>query len=326
MRVIDRLKPVLMGSLHNAGFGGVYYYISEDIPELYPAFHEIPEWEELPLALGEPEAPYIPELAPAIFGLIGSSATYDYLEQNGADLSTYSQGGSSAEYAAPYGTLTLIVEMPYFDDPRVNDRTDSETRRRDSILAGLDIADESYAVMQHLVKFCRGSAAHAVSIPASRRLVHQGAGAVLRSRTKLGRKQPGHRSASYSRGALQQSPGNQVLPAVDDGDTDSHAGGRSCVRQLRAMIRRTQGSSSPIRRMVRRARWGLDFRAIPIRKLVAVQLGAIWPPPNICRSPDSGRIDVCTSHLSLTVRNIVTEPPIEGEASRKDGGNEFTFR
>lgn len=146
MRVIDRLQPALMGSLHNAGFGGVYYYLSRDEPALYPTFYDLPDWEGLPLRLGEPEVPYAPEYAPAIFGMISTADTYDYMAANGADMAEFSHGGSSAEYAAAHGTLTLIVEMAYYDDARVNDQTVTGTNRRTAILAGMDLSEESYAV------------------------------------------------------------------------------------------------------------------------------------------------------------------------------------
>jgi hypothetical protein len=142
MRVIDRLKPVLMGSLHNAGFGGVYYYLSRDEPALYPTFYELPEWEGLPLSLGEPEVPWCTPYAPAIFPMIRTSETYDYMEANGVDVSNWSHGGSSAEYAETHDTLTLLIEMAYFDDPRVNDKTETSTSRRDAILAGLELGEE----------------------------------------------------------------------------------------------------------------------------------------------------------------------------------------
>lgn len=146
MRVIDRLKPALMGSLHNAGFGGVYYYLSREEPALYPTFHELPAWEALPLRLGEPEVPYAIQYAPAIFRMTSAAEAYDFMEANGADMSDYSHGGSSAEYAEPHGTLTLLIEMAYYDDDRVNDQTVTGTNRRDAILSGLDLSDESYAV------------------------------------------------------------------------------------------------------------------------------------------------------------------------------------
>src|SRR2546427_2940685 len=36
MRVMERVRPAFFYSLHNAGFCGVYFYVSRDRPELYP--------------------------------------------------------------------------------------------------------------------------------------------------------------------------------------------------------------------------------------------------------------------------------------------------
>jgi hypothetical protein len=144
MRVIDEIRPTLLYSLHNAGFGGVYYYCSGGDDQLFRAFHEIPGWFGLPLELGEPEVSYLKPYAPAIYGMISARDSYDHLEQNGiADPAAVMQSGaSSAEYSEKYGSYFLVVEMPYFDDPRVNDQSPTTTRRRDAILASLDGQDE----------------------------------------------------------------------------------------------------------------------------------------------------------------------------------------
>lgn len=144
MRVIDEVKPDLLYSLHNAGFGGVYYYVSEKCDPLYPAFHAIPEWFNLALDLGEPEVPFAETFAPAVFNIIDVREFYDYLEQNGSadPAATIQSGTSSADYASKYGSFYLVVEMPYFDDPRVNSQKQTDILRRDAILQGLDLMDE----------------------------------------------------------------------------------------------------------------------------------------------------------------------------------------
>ncbi len=144
MRVIDEVKPDFLYSLHNAGFGGVYYYVSDPCAPLYDTFHDLPSWFELALDLGEPEVPFAETFAPAIYRIISVRDFYDYLVQNGApDPGAVIQSGtSSADYGSKYGTFFLVVEMPYFDDPRVNDQSLSETLRRDAILQGLDIQDD----------------------------------------------------------------------------------------------------------------------------------------------------------------------------------------
>nr|MBA3875044.1 hypothetical protein [Anaerolineae bacterium] len=47
----------------------------------------------------------------------------------------------SEGYARPHGTFSLIVEMPYYDEERVNDRSVTEVSRREALLKGLDEAD-----------------------------------------------------------------------------------------------------------------------------------------------------------------------------------------
>ncbi len=143
MRVIDELKPTLLYSLHNAGFGGVYYYVSQKCEPLYDLFHQIPTWYDLALDLGEPEVPYVEQYAPAIFGTITTRESYDYLEQNGVPnpADVLQSGTSSADYASQYDSFYLVVELPYYEDPRVNDLSLTTILRRDAIVQGLDRGD-----------------------------------------------------------------------------------------------------------------------------------------------------------------------------------------
>ena len=144
MQVIDETKPRLLYSLHNAGFGGVYYYVSEQCPALYESFHQIPQWFGLALDLGEPELSFAEPFAPAIYRMLTSNDMYDHLERHGVAEPAAVIGfkASSAQYAERYGSFFLIVEMPYFDEPRVNDQSPTATIRRDAILEAMDIAAE----------------------------------------------------------------------------------------------------------------------------------------------------------------------------------------
>lgn len=144
MQVIDETKPKLLYSLHNAGFGGVYYYVSDQCPALYDTFHQIPEWFGLGLDLGEPELSFAEPYAPAIYRMLTSNDLYDHLERHGvADPgAVIGFKASSAQYAERHGSFFLIVEMPYFDEPRVNDQSLTATIRRDAILQAMDIALE----------------------------------------------------------------------------------------------------------------------------------------------------------------------------------------
>jgi hypothetical protein len=139
MRLIEDLKPDFIYSLHNSGFGGAYFYVSEETPALYERFYSVVEGQDLPLHLGEPEMPYATTYAKAVYAFPPIATMYDFLkEQTDKDPAEILKGGtSSIDYAArfcdPFG---LVCEMPYFHNPSIHDTSPSDMVRRDAILQG----------------------------------------------------------------------------------------------------------------------------------------------------------------------------------------------
>jgi hypothetical protein len=125
---IDLVRPDLYVPLHNSEMGGVYYYLSRDIPALHEPLRQIPRHLAIPLNEGEPEAGYLVELAPAIFAEGSLEDVYDWFEERGLDpFPPGSAGNSSGEYAARvHGALCLIAELPYWRDERVQDTRPTE--------------------------------------------------------------------------------------------------------------------------------------------------------------------------------------------------------
>ncbi len=151
MRLIDLVKPRFIYSLHNSGFGGVYWYQTHKTPEIWEEMRAIVEEQDLPLHLGEPEAPYAQEWAPALYKLLTIMDDYDYQEQYGtgdpADMIT--GGTSSSDYAmSRYGTFEFVNEMPYFYDERIRDLEPTDRTRRDVVLQSLDEDDEQAAFVR----------------------------------------------------------------------------------------------------------------------------------------------------------------------------------
>jgi len=146
--LIDEIKPDFMYSLHNAGFGGAYWYISHDLPELWDKFYHASRSRGVPLSLGEPEAPYIHEFAPAVFRDGGICEEYDYLEkyadpnENVAD--RIECGTSSGEYTSKYGTISMLAELPYFYSPKIESDKIMGCTRKEAILIGAKIKKEEY--------------------------------------------------------------------------------------------------------------------------------------------------------------------------------------
>lgn len=145
MDLIDELQPTFIYSLHNAGFGGVYWYMTKDIPAVYDALKEAARKQGVPLSLGEPEAPYLKAFAPAVFENLGIEEDYDYLEKYGIPHpeEEIKCGTCSAGYAkGKYGSFTLLTELPYFYDKRIGDLSASHIKRKEAILKNLDESEK----------------------------------------------------------------------------------------------------------------------------------------------------------------------------------------
>lgn len=142
MDVIDDLKPEFLYSLHNAGFGGTYWYISKDMPNIWEDFYKASEKNDVPLHLGEPEVPYITPFASAIYPMISKREEYDYLEKysDKDPVESMVAGDSSYGYTLTKNldTVTLVTEMPYFSEPRIQSDKLMDFTRREIVLENLE--------------------------------------------------------------------------------------------------------------------------------------------------------------------------------------------
>lgn len=141
MQLIDRIQPHFIYSLHNAGFGGAYWYISAGLDPLYDAMRNAAHRVDVPLHLGEPEVPWCVEFSPAIYQSLGIEQDYDYLEKYGEKNipEIINVGNCSESYARErYGSFTLLTELPYFYDRRIRDNSPGTKLRKDCVIDRLD--------------------------------------------------------------------------------------------------------------------------------------------------------------------------------------------
>jgi len=153
MRVMERVRPELFYSLHNAGFCGVYFYVSHARVDLIAALHELVERHGLPLHRGEPEVPYLRTLAPAVYELFGIQDTYDYLERSlGEDPAALIDAGTSSDdwLKRVCNAFSLVCELPYYTAGALDDASPAGCSRRDAILRGVARAGEVHG---HATKF-----------------------------------------------------------------------------------------------------------------------------------------------------------------------------
>ena len=151
MTLMQQVEFDFLYSLHNSGFGGSYFYISEEAASLYEPFYQLVASQGLPLHLGEPEIPYVTQYAKAIFKLPFIEEGYDFLEkQIGIDPAQVISGGTSSfDYVRRFSDpFCLVCEVPYFFNPAIQDTTPSNMIRREAILQGTTEAKEDLHFFQ----------------------------------------------------------------------------------------------------------------------------------------------------------------------------------
>ncbi|MFI6296493.1 M14 family zinc carboxypeptidase [Nonomuraea sp. NPDC050790] len=116
MRLMDEVKPAFVYSLHNGELQGAFSYLSRDVPGLAAELAALAAGQGLPLHMGPPEVPSAVRIGPAA-----------YLTPRGSELGpVYGIGGGSVDYADRFGALHLVTELPYWADPAVSDETPTE--------------------------------------------------------------------------------------------------------------------------------------------------------------------------------------------------------
>ncbi|UGT61519.1 M14 family zinc carboxypeptidase [Nocardia asteroides] len=123
MALIDRTEPALIASLHNAEFGGGFFYTTGGDPGYWSALTALLDAAGLPLHRGEPDSPGARVWAPGVFELPPFGQMADVLAAAGVEPVAALGGGGSRDYSARFGSALLVSELPLWIDPRVTDRT-----------------------------------------------------------------------------------------------------------------------------------------------------------------------------------------------------------
>lgn len=152
MDLIDSERPHYITGLHNAGFGGVHFYLAEPYPPLYQPLQHLVRREGLPLHHGEPEEPFVKVLAPGIHLTYDARDEYDYFIEyaDEASLEALNFGTTSRHYASRYrDTFSLECEIPYFYHPNIDDRSLSDSSRGDVMQWAFTWNQDLYTIIKH---------------------------------------------------------------------------------------------------------------------------------------------------------------------------------
>ena len=292
MRAFGLAEPKLVYSLHNAGFGGVYYYLSHNLKDIYNTLYEVPKARGLALSLGEAEMPWATEFAPAIYKTSSITEAYDYYEQYGTQRPVdLIQGGASSYdfFRDPNDPVMLIAELPYFQSQQIADQTPTQLSRREVILSATEESRKTIGELMSLLKYIESE------MKLDTRFYRAVGSFVEQMQNGLESK----------RTWAEQAEGMDKLATVAQ-EVDEHYVGPFYRFLIVSMLRRAlaaQLAATPSETLKKAQadlealleRWadeleqGLEYEAVPIKSLVEVQYGALLAVLQSERFMDSPR-------------------------------------
>jgi hypothetical protein len=269
MRVMERVRPRVFYSLHNAGFCGVYFYVSRVRPRLFPRLHDLVAAQGLPLHRGEPEVPYLKTLAPAIYELFSIEDTYEYLARTlDEDPAGIIEAGTCADdwlKRVCDDPFSLVCELPYYTAPALDDTAPAEISRREAVLAGT-----SRGLALH-AETAASFEAIAARVP-DHRLTRSVRDYLAKAPKRLAAERANAVSVEYARTATRAELIDATVCSIF-----YHALYLGEVHRLATMVGAAGLADSIRDRLVAitgEVERDSDLRVLPLRPLVAVQAGA----------------------------------------------------
>ncbi|MFI6042638.1 M14 family zinc carboxypeptidase [Nocardia sp. NPDC051321] len=125
MGLIDRTRPALIVSLHNADFGGGFFYTTGGDRDYWTGLTDELTAAGVPIYEGEPDVPGARTWAPGVFELPTFQRIAETLTAEGVEPLAMMYGAGIRDYAAVHETALLVCELPMWVDARVTDDTPS---------------------------------------------------------------------------------------------------------------------------------------------------------------------------------------------------------
>jgi hypothetical protein len=126
--VMEKEQPEILCNLHHSGFTNGYYYLSEDLPEIYPSLKKLSTSLRIPLSDNSPDVPFGKMFYPGFYQMYGLK---DYLEyytkKDPLILPTLRRGACSDEwYQKNIGGFSFNCEAPMYLSHKLKDKNPSK--------------------------------------------------------------------------------------------------------------------------------------------------------------------------------------------------------
>jgi len=137
-KAIDMVRPDLIVPLHNNDFSGLYFFLSENIPELIRNLKNVANELGIPIHRGEPEASYLEVFEEGFYREPTMCDEYHNCIKFSSDPSVCIEGLGETIYGYARGinpnVFSIVCETPYIYSRALEDVTPSGSRLRDIYL------------------------------------------------------------------------------------------------------------------------------------------------------------------------------------------------
>ncbi len=126
--VLEKEQPEILCNLHHSGFTNGYYYLSEDLPDIYPSLRKFSTNLRIPLSDNSPDVPFGKMFSPGFYQMYGLK---DYLEyytkKDPLILPAMRRGACSDEwYQKNIGGFSFNCEVPMYLSHKLKDKNPSK--------------------------------------------------------------------------------------------------------------------------------------------------------------------------------------------------------
>ena len=146
--VIEKEKPDILCNLHHSGFHNAYYYLSEEIPEVYPKLSKLAASLRMPLSDTAPDVPFGEMFSPGFYKMYGLKDYLDYYSKKDPTvLTTIKRGACSDEwYHKKIGGFSFNCEVPLYLSSKTREKKPSNRSYK-------KIIEERYLRKKNRVKY-----------------------------------------------------------------------------------------------------------------------------------------------------------------------------
>ncbi|PNX50018.1 MAG: hypothetical protein BV456_08110 [Thermoplasmata archaeon M8B2D] len=127
-KVLEDEKPNLLCNLHHSGFHNAYYYLSENLPEVYSDLRKLASNCRMPLSYNTPDVPFGKMFEPGFYEMYGLKNYLKYYkEKDPTVLTTIKRGACSDEwYREKIGGFSFNCEVPLYLSAKLRDKKISD--------------------------------------------------------------------------------------------------------------------------------------------------------------------------------------------------------